>query len=116
MTRRPVQELALIRGIRSRAGRGQGVRVGIGDDCAILEPESGAALLATTDLLIEDVHFRRAYATPTDIGWKALAVNLSDIASMGGRPALGPGRPGLPGFHGDRGGRGLLRGGLEPGR
>jgi thiamine-monophosphate kinase len=62
------------------------VRVGIGDDCAVLEPESGRFLLATTDLLIEDVHFRRAYATPSDIGWKALAVNLSDIAAMGGRP------------------------------
>jgi thiamine-monophosphate kinase len=86
MTRRPVQELALIRGIRNQAGQGRGVRVGIGDDCAVLDPEPGAALLATTDLLIEDVHFRRSYATPADVGWKALAVNLSDIAAMGGRP------------------------------
>jgi thiamine-monophosphate kinase len=61
------------------------VRVGIGDDCAVLEsPERG--LLATTDLLVEDIHFRRRYATVGDIGWKALAVNLSDIAAMGGRP------------------------------
>lgn len=80
-----MQELALIRAIRNRAGRLQGVRAGIGDDCAVLEPEPGAWLLATTDLLIEDIHFRRAYATPGDIGWKALAVNLSDIAAMGGR-------------------------------
>lgn len=86
MTRRPVQELALIRAIRSRAGRGRGVRVGIGDDCAVLDPEQDGPLLATTDLLIEEIHFRRAYATPADIGWKALAVNLSDIAAMGGRP------------------------------
>ncbi|MGH7333861.1 MAG: thiamine-phosphate kinase, partial [Candidatus Rokuibacteriota bacterium] len=62
------------------------MRVGIGDDCAVLEPTPGTPLLATTDLLIEDVHFRRTYATPADIGWKAFAVNLSDIASMGGRP------------------------------
>jgi thiamine-monophosphate kinase len=62
------------------------VRVGVGDDCAVLETQAGTTLLATTDLLIEDVHFRRRYATPFDIGWKALAVNLSDIASMGGRP------------------------------
>jgi thiamine-monophosphate kinase len=62
------------------------VVVGIGDDCAVLDVTAGARLLATTDLLIEDVHFRRAYAGPTDVGWKALAVNLSDIASMGGRP------------------------------
>ena len=84
--RGPVRELALIRSIRQRAGQGPGVRVGIGDDCAVLEPPSGRPLLATTDLLIEDVHFRRTYAAPADIGWKALAVNLSDIAAMGGRP------------------------------
>lgn len=66
--------------------RRAGVRVGIGDDCAVLEPAAGGLLLATTDLLIEDVHFRRRYAEPADLGWKALAVNLSDIAAMGGRP------------------------------
>jgi thiamine-monophosphate kinase len=60
--------------------------VAIGDDCAVLEPTPGSALLATTDFLIEDVHFRRRWATPADIGWKSLAVNLSDIAAVGGRP------------------------------
>ncbi|HET7342352.1 MAG TPA: AIR synthase related protein, partial [Methylomirabilota bacterium] len=82
-------EDALVRAIReltARAGGGAGVRVGIGDDCAVLEPTAGAVLLAKTDLLIEDVHFRRRWAEPADIGWKALAVNLSDVASMGGRP------------------------------
>src|SRR5262249_52577286 len=68
------------------ASQRSGVRTGIGDDCAVLAIEPGASLLATTDLLIEDVHFRRRYAAPADIGWKSLAVNLSDIASMGGRP------------------------------
>jgi thiamine-monophosphate kinase len=62
------------------------VTVGIGDDCAVLEPTAGSRLLATTDLLLEEIHFRRRYAGPADIGWKALAVNLSDIAAMGGRP------------------------------
>jgi thiamine-monophosphate kinase len=81
-------EDALVRRIRELAARtgGTGVRVGIGDDCAVLETSPGTRLLATTDLLIEDVHFRRRWAEPADLGWKALAVNLSDIAAMGGRP------------------------------
>jgi thiamine-monophosphate kinase len=86
MSARPIREQTLIRALRSLLAAGDGVRVGIGDDCAVLAPDDGALLLATTDLLIEDVHFRRAYAEPADIGWKAMAVNLSDIASMGGRP------------------------------
>jgi thiamine-monophosphate kinase len=81
-----VSERGLIRELRRQFGTGPGVRVAIGDDCAVLEPTPGCALLATTDLLIEDVHFRRRWATPADIGWKSLAVNLSDIAAMGGRP------------------------------
>lgn len=71
---------------RATLGAVPGIRVGIGDDCAVLEPTPGRTLLATTDLLIEDVHFRRRHSEPADIGWKALAVNLSDIAAMGGQP------------------------------
>jgi thiamine-monophosphate kinase len=71
---------------RATARAASGVLAGIGDDCAVLDPAPGSRLLATTDLLIEDIHFRRRHATAQDIGWKALAVNVSDIASMGGRP------------------------------
>ncbi|MBI4328330.1 MAG: thiamine-phosphate kinase [Chloroflexi bacterium] len=63
----------------------QDVLVGIGDDTALLRVEAGYQLL-TTDDQIEGVHFSRATVSPADLGWKALAVNLSDIAAMGGRP------------------------------
>jgi thiamine-monophosphate kinase len=80
-------ERRLILRIREASGSGApGVAVGIGDDCAVLSLPDGARLLATTDLLLEDTHFRRRYAEPADIGWKALARNLSDIAAMGGTP------------------------------
>lgn len=59
--------------------------LGIGDDCAIYRPRS-EDLLFTSDLLIEDVHFRRSTHRPGDVGWKCLARGLSDIAAMGGEP------------------------------
>ncbi|WP_434384262.1 thiamine-phosphate kinase [Melittangium boletus] len=61
------------------------VPVGPGDDCAVLAPSRGAQCI-TTDAVVEDVHFTRAWFSPEDIGHKALAVNLSDLASMGARP------------------------------
>ena len=61
------------------------VPVGPGDDCAVLAPQRGA-LCVTTDAVVEDVHFTRAAFSPGDIGHKALAVNLSDLASMGCAP------------------------------
>ena len=60
------------------------VLAGIGDDCAILRPPPRKDLLLTTDMLIEAVHFRRGGISLSDLGWKALARGLSDIAAMGG--------------------------------
>ncbi|MEO8597516.1 MAG: thiamine-phosphate kinase [Candidatus Solibacter sp.] len=73
--------------LRARTGipKAAGVILGIGDDCAIVRPRGSADdWLYTTDMLIEGVHFRRETHTPADIGWKALARGLSDIAAMGG--------------------------------
>ena len=58
---------------------------GIGDDCAVL-PSGDYDLLFSTDLLMEGVHFLRNESSPEDVGWKAAAVNLSDIAAIGGTP------------------------------
>ena len=59
---------------------------GIGDDCAVLPWTKDRLLLVTTDLLVEDVHFLKARIGARDLGHKSLAVNLSDIAAMGGKP------------------------------
>lgn len=82
-------ELERIESIRRLAGAQRGARLvlGIGDDCAIYRPRGSTEdLLFTTDLLIEDVHFRRGTHSAEAIGHKALARGLSDIAAMGGEP------------------------------
>lgn len=62
------------------------LRQGIGDDCAVIAGAGGFDLLVTTDLLLEDIHFRRQWQDPDSLGHKALARSLSDIAAMGGTP------------------------------
>jgi thiamine-monophosphate kinase len=59
---------------------------GIGDDCAILPLDKKYDQVITTDLLIEDIHFLRDRISAVDLGYKSLAVNLSDIAAMGAQP------------------------------
>jgi thiamine-monophosphate kinase len=65
---------------------GSGVRAGPGDDCAQLVPTRGQVLVATTDAVLDGVHFDLRRCTPEDAGWKALAVNLSDLAAAGATP------------------------------
>lgn len=80
-------EHALIERIRARIPAPPGfVIVGIGDDAAVIEPERNALEVITTDALVEGVHFDLAFVGPADIGHKALAVNLSDLAAMGAAP------------------------------
>jgi thiamine-monophosphate kinase len=78
----------LVRQWRMGAARPESLIVGIGDDAAAWSASGGAdsVVLATTDTLVEGVHFPTGLAPWRDLGWKALAVNVSDIAAMGGTP------------------------------
>lgn len=77
-------------GIISRIAAGvparENVVTGIGDDAAVTSLTPGMQLLTSTDMLLEDVHFRRAWHDPYRLGRKSLAVSISDIAAMGGIP------------------------------
>ncbi len=80
-------EFRLIDRIRERtAQQREDVRLGIGDDAALLAVPAGQELAVAIDTMVEGVHFPAGTA-PADIGWKALAVNLSDLAAMGATPA-----------------------------
>jgi thiamine-monophosphate kinase len=83
-----VNERSLIRQIRrmALASVNSAIKMGIGDDCAILRLKPGFELLVTTDLCIENVHFRRAWHPATAVGHRCLTRGLSDIAAMGGEP------------------------------
>jgi thiamine-monophosphate kinase len=78
-------EFELIGRLLERLGPAREAVLGPGDDCAILRP-SRTRQLFTIDSMVEDVHFKIAWGTPEALGERALTVNLSDVAAMGGRP------------------------------
>ena len=82
-------ERVLIADIRARlAPAPPWLLVGPGDDAAVVEPPRGDVEILTTDCVVEGVHFDRRFASPRDIGFKALAVNVSDVAAMGAAPRV----------------------------
>jgi thiamine-monophosphate kinase len=84
---KPLGELALIEQIRSLfSGRNRSLALGIGDDCAILRPPPGHEILVTTDLSLQDRHFRRDLHPASSVGHRCLARGLSDLAAMGATP------------------------------
>jgi len=85
MTISDLGEFGLIEAIAAGLPRGDRTIVGIGDDAAVLAAPDGR-VVATTDLLIEGRHFRRDWSGPADIGAKAAAQNLADVAAMGAVP------------------------------
>lgn len=84
---RPAGERAIITGIRQQAQvRQEGLVAGIGDDCAVFRTGENRLNLITTDTLVQGVHFDLSWHPPEKLGRKAAAVNISDIAAMGGVP------------------------------
>jgi thiamine-monophosphate kinase len=86
MKLRDLGEFPFLRRLRERVPADPRVSLGLGDDCAALDL-SGTTLL-TTDAMVENVHFRRAWTTFSTLGEKAFAVNASDIVAMGGNPTF----------------------------
>ncbi len=79
-------EFGLISRITAGVRTHESVITGIGDDAAVTALSAGMQLLTSTDMLLEDVHFRRVWHDPYRLGRKSLAVSISDIAAMGGSP------------------------------
>ncbi len=75
-----------IESLRSHCKAFGRVKVGMGDDCAILDPPRGHEVLVTTDFSLENIHFRRDWQTPESVGHRCLARGLSDLAAMGAQP------------------------------
>jgi len=85
---RDLGEFGFIDRVRELASGDPRLIVGIGDDAAAFDLGGGRVLLASVDAVLEGSHFRRETAAPADIGYKAVAAAVSDIAAMGGRPTM----------------------------
>lgn len=81
-----MSEFSFIERLRRRAGESPSLSLGIGDDCSALHVPPEHELLTSTDLLLENVHFRLDWTTPQNLAYKAVSVNVSDLAAMGGQP------------------------------
>ncbi len=112
MSKARLRELDLIRWIRAETPANDTVLVGIGDDTALVRNRSESTLV-TTDLLVGGVHFDPASALPREVGWKALARNVSDIAAMGGRSTAAVVAAALPRGFAQEDAQGIVRGLLD---
>lgn len=93
-----MNEREIISCLNKKAGDGwPGLRMGIGDDCAVIDKDARSCWLVTMDTLVEGIHFDLRWHPPELLGRKAVAVNVSDIAAMGGMPVFVFLSLGLPG-------------------
>jgi thiamine-monophosphate kinase len=113
----PQHEFDFLASIRNKLARHPRLTIGVGDDAALVDfpPGAGhqAGCLVTVDMLMEGVDFTIPPATPRQIGWKSLAVNLSDIAAMAGNPVACVVSVSLPRKNGFSLGQGLMEGIIE---